>query len=61
MRSYGAMAGRYLKSQRRKSIMTIIGIILPGALISALGTMGQAFNDNMILNAKYEDGSFYFG
>ncbi|RED53164.1 ABC transporter permease [Cohnella lupini] len=61
MKSYGAMAGRYLKQQRRKSILTIVGILLSVALISALGTMGQALKDNVILNAKYNDGSFYFG
>ncbi|MCQ6560080.1 ABC transporter permease [Paenibacillus mendelii] len=61
MRSYGAMAGRYLKQQRKKSVLTIIGIILSVALISSLGTMGQALKDNMILNTKYEEGSFYFG
>ncbi|UVI27601.1 ABC transporter permease [Paenibacillus spongiae] len=60
MKSYGAMAGRYLKQQRKKSALTIIGIILSVALISSLGTMGQALKDNMILNTKYEEGSFYF-
>ncbi|BBI30780.1 ABC transporter permease [Cohnella abietis] len=61
MRSYGAMAGRYLKQQRRKSILTIVGIILSVALISALGTMGQALKDNALLNTKYESGSFHIG
>ncbi|QJD85926.1 ABC transporter permease [Cohnella herbarum] len=61
MRSYGAMAGRYLKQQRRKSILTIVGIILSVALISALGTMGQALKDNLIKDTEYNDGSFYFG
>lgn len=60
MKSYGAMAGRYLKQQRRRSILTIVGIILSVALISALGTMGQAIKDNMVMNTKYEDGSFHF-
>ncbi|QMV42302.1 ABC transporter permease [Cohnella cholangitidis] len=61
MRSYVALAGRYLKHQRRKSILTVIGIILSVALISSLGTMAQAVKDNLILNTKYTDGSFYFG
>ncbi|MFD0672620.1 ABC transporter permease [Cohnella sp. GCM10027633] len=59
MKSYGALAGRYLQQQRRRSILTIVGIILSVALISALGTMGQALKDNMLANAKYEDGSFH--
>lgn len=59
MKSYGALAGRYLKQQRRRSLLTIIGIILSVALISALATMGQAVKDNLLINAKYEDGSFH--
>jgi putative ABC transport system permease protein len=60
MKSYGAMAGRYLKQQKRRSILTVVGIILSVALISALGTMGQALKDNMVINTKYENGSFHF-
>jgi putative ABC transport system permease protein len=61
MRSYGAMAGRYLKQQRKRTILTVVGIILSVALISALGTMGQTLKDNMIQNTKYDDGAFHFG
>lgn len=61
MKSYGALSGRYLKQQRRRTLLTIIGIILSVALISAIGTMGQAIQDNMLSNTKYEDGSFHFG
>lgn len=60
MNSYGAIAGRYLKQQRRRSILTIVGIMLSVALISALGTMGQALKDNMIQSTKYEEGSYHF-
>jgi len=61
MRHYGGMAARYLKQQRRRTILTIVGIVLSVALISALGTMGQTLKDNMILNTEYESGSFYYG
>jgi len=61
MRSYGAMAGRYLKQQRKRTILTIVGIVLSVALISALGTMAQTLKDNLIQNTKYKDGSFHFG
>jgi putative ABC transport system permease protein len=61
MKSYGAMAGRYLKLQKKRSILTIVGIILSVALISALGTMGQALKDNLLLNTEYEEGSFHMG
>lgn len=59
MKGYGALAGRYLKQQRRRSILTIVGIILSVALISALATMGQAVKDNVLANTIYEDGSFH--
>lgn len=59
MKSYGALAGRYLKQQRRRSLLTIIGIILSVALISAIATMGQAVKDNLYANTVYEDGSFH--
>ncbi len=59
MNGYGALAGRYLKQQRRRSLLTIIGIILSVALISAIGTMGQAVKDNLVENTIYEDGSFH--
>lgn len=61
MKSYGTMAGRYLKQQKKRSILTIFGIILSVALISALGTMGQALKDNLLLNTAYEEGSFHMG
>jgi len=61
MKGYSAMAGRYLKQQRKRSFLTIIGIVLSVALISALGTMGQAIKDNLLLRAMYEDGAFHFG
>jgi putative ABC transport system permease protein len=60
MKSYSSLAGRYLRQQRRKSILTIVGIILSVALISALGTMGQALKDNVLANAIYNSGSFHF-
>ncbi|MFC5529939.1 ABC transporter permease [Cohnella yongneupensis] len=60
MKSYGALSGRYLKQQRRRALLTVIGIILSVALISAISTMGQAVKDNLISNTKYENGSFHF-
>ena len=60
MKGYGVMAGRYLKQQRRRTVLTIAGIILSVALICALGTMGQAVKDNLITNTKYQEGSFHF-
>lgn len=61
MRSYAALSGRYLKQQRKRSILTIVGIILSVALISAIGTMGQSMKDNALQRAIYEQGAYHFG
>ncbi|MBB6670304.1 ABC transporter permease [Cohnella nanjingensis] len=61
MKSYGALAGRYLKQQRRRTILTIVGIILSVALISALATMGQSMKDNMVEQTIYQDGAYHIG
>ncbi|MBW5448652.1 FtsX-like permease family protein [Cohnella sp. CFH 77786] len=61
MKGYGFLAGRYLKQQRRRSILTVLGILMSVALISALGTMGQALKDNVLLQQIDENGSFHFG
>ncbi|MFC5402238.1 FtsX-like permease family protein [Cohnella soli] len=61
MRSYGAMAGKYLKQQKKKAILTIVGIMLSVALISALGTMGQALKDNFVRQVELSDGKFELG
>lgn len=60
MTHYGALSRRYLKQQRKRSILTIVGIILSVALISAIGTMGQSMKDNMLSQAIYESGSYHF-
>lgn len=60
MKSYVALSGRYLKQQRKRSILTVIGIVLSVALISAIGTMGQSMLDNMLRQAIYEQGSYHF-
>ncbi|TJY38929.1 ABC transporter permease [Cohnella pontilimi] len=61
MRGYGVLAGRYLKQQRRRSLLTVLGIVLSVALISALLTMGQALKDNMLDQQIYEQGAYHFG
>ncbi|MBB6633240.1 ABC transporter permease [Cohnella thailandensis] len=60
MKGYGALAGRYLKQQRKRSILTVIGIILSVALISAIGTMGMSIKDNLLKEAVYNSGSYHF-
>jgi putative ABC transport system permease protein len=60
MMGYGVLAGRYLKQQRRRSALTVLGIVLSVALISALLTMGQALKDNVLNQQIYEQGAYHF-
>lgn len=59
MRGYGQLAWRYLRQQRRRSILTVFGIMLSVALISALGTMGQSIVDNFLDHSIRENGSYH--
>ncbi|THF77077.1 ABC transporter permease [Cohnella fermenti] len=61
MKGYSALAGRYLKQQRKRSVLTVIGIILSVALISAIGTMAMSIKDNLYKEAVYDNGSYHFG
>ncbi|WP_123042740.1 ABC transporter permease [Cohnella candidum] len=60
MKGYTLLSGRYLKQQRRRSALTVLGIVLSVALISALLTMGQALKDNQLQQQIAENGSFHF-
>lgn len=59
MNRYSALAWRYLKQQRRRSLLTVFGIVLSVALISGLGTMGQSIKDNLLQQAIRENGAFH--
>ncbi|SFB59961.1 putative ABC transport system permease protein [Cohnella sp. OV330] len=61
MNGYGALAGKYLKQQKRRTVLTIVGILLSVALISALGTMGQSMKDNLVDKTVYDYGAFHIG
>ncbi len=59
MKDYSMLSGRYLKQQRRRSVLTVLGILLSIALIFALLTMGQALKDNLYQQQIRENGSFH--
>lgn len=48
---------RYLKLNRKRTIVTIIGIILSGAMISAVTTLGVSFQ-NFLINNEKENGAW---
>lgn len=60
MRSYKDITYRYIKQNSRRTIFTIIGIILSLSLISGIGFLGFSFKDFLIENAKANgDYEFY--
>lgn len=45
IKNYKQITYRYLKVQKKRTILTIIGIILSVALITAIGTMVMSMRD----------------
>ncbi|MGO1469914.1 MAG: ABC transporter permease, partial [Tissierella sp.] len=59
MKSYKSITRRYLKGQRNRTLLTIFGIILSVALITAIGTMVVSARGALIKQAIRENGSFH--
>lgn len=57
--SYKQLTGKYLKANKKRSILTIIGIILSVALISAIGLFFKGMEVAQIDQAKSDYGSFH--
>ena len=59
MRSYKEITLRYLKGQKNRTLLTIFGIILSVALITAIGTIIVSTRGAMINQAIREDGAYH--
>lgn len=59
MRSYKEITYRYLKGQRNRTLLTILGIILSVALVSAIGTIIVSARGALITDAIRENGSYH--
>jgi putative ABC transport system permease protein len=57
--SYKKLTGRYLKANKKRTILTLIGIILSVALISSIGLFIKGVQDAEIEQAKSTNGSFH--
>lgn len=58
MKSYIDITTRYLKLHKKRTLLTIIGIIMSVALICALGTIIYSFGDNRIETSKKYSGDY---
>lgn len=56
---YTQLTGRYLKASRKRTILTVIGIILSVALISSIGLFMKGMQDTAVQNTKETYGSFH--
>ena len=61
MRSYSDITLKYLKKNKKRSLFTIIGIILSLSLISGVGFLGLSFRDFMYDRAIENNGDYEFG
>jgi len=57
--SYKALSGKYLKDNKKRTILTIIGIILSVALITSICTFILTVQNSMIENSKKSMGAFH--
>ena len=59
MNLYTSLTLRYLKENRKRTIVTIIGIILSTALICGIGNIYESFMDYQIRKTIENDGDFH--
>lgn len=59
MNLYTSLTLRYLKENKKRTIVTIIGIILSTALICGIGNIYSSFMDYQIRETIQRDGSFH--
>lgn len=57
--NYTQLTGKYLKANRRRTVLTIIGIILSVALISSIGFFLKGMQESQIRDVKNSSGSFH--
>ncbi|MFD3157046.1 ABC transporter permease [Haloimpatiens sp. FM7330] len=60
MKKYTQITYKYLKSQKKRSILTIIGIILSVALISSIGTLLYSMRESEIQKTIKTEGNYHF-
>lgn len=59
MRSYTGLTGKYLKGQKKRSLLTIVGIILSVTLFTSIGTIGISFWDKSVRQTKQDYGDYH--
>ena len=60
MNNYSEISLRYMKQNKKRTALTIMGITLATILIFAIGTFVLSFRDAMIEDFKRNDGDYEF-
>jgi putative ABC transport system permease protein len=59
MKSYIGITGKYLRGQKRRSVLTVIGILLSTALITGIGTIYTSLFDANLRATIDDTGDYY--
>ncbi|MCP1184335.1 ABC transporter permease [Paenibacillus sp. 1781tsa1] len=59
MNRYTSLTQKYLLGQKKRSILTIVGIILSVTLLTAIGTIGLSFRDKVVRQTVQEYGDYH--
>jgi putative ABC transport system permease protein len=59
MKNYSSITYKYLKVQKKRTILTLLGIILSVALITSIGTMIVSMQDQMLRDAIRSTGDYH--
>ena len=59
MKNYSEISNKYMKENKKRTILTIVGIILATVLICAVGTLLLSFKDSMLASDRAK-GDFEF-
>ncbi|MCW3790158.1 ABC transporter permease [Paenibacillus sp. LS1] len=59
MNKYTSLTQKYLLGQKKRSLLTIVGIILSVTLLTAIGTIGLSFRDKVVRQTVQEYGDYH--
>lgn len=59
MDNYTGLTVKYLKGQKKRTWLTILGIVLSVALLTSIGTIGVSYRDKMIRQSMQDYGDYH--
>ncbi len=59
MNSYTGLTLKYIKGQKKRSLLTILGIVLSVTLFTAIGTIGVSYRDQLIRHTIQDYGDYH--